>query len=153
VRRLTSTTSTQAGRILSPALHYRGYLQHGLGLSGKTKTARLNRLVCEAFHGPAPSAKHQAAHRDDNRANNTADNLYWATKLENEADKDRNGGRRRGSRVGWAKLTEQDAREIVARVAAGESRVRLAAEYGVSNGLIGHVIKGRAWVHATGLSG
>lgn len=48
-------------------------------------------LVLEAFSGPRPEG-HYACHRDDDGDNNTLDNLYWGTPLDNERDKRRNSG-------------------------------------------------------------
>lgn len=39
-------------------------------------------LICEAFHGPAPSSKHCAAHIDGNPKRNDASNLRWELKRE-----------------------------------------------------------------------
>jgi hypothetical protein len=50
--------------------HYRG------------KTYRIARLVCEAFHGPAPEGA-VCMHLDENAANNKAENLAWGTQKEN----------------------------------------------------------------------
>ena len=148
VRRLTSATSTKAGRILRATLHYRGYLHHGLCVKGRLITVRLNRLVCLVFHGPAPSKEHQAAHRDGNPLNNAADNLRWATKLENEADKDRHGTRRRGAAIRTAKLTEEIVAEIKRRSAIGRvSPTLLSKEFGAPIGAISQVIHGRSWKH------
>lgn len=149
VRRITSRTSGKSGRILTPSLHYRGYLHHGLGSGGKTVTVRLNRLVCEAFHGRPPSDRHQAAHRNGDRLDNRAINLYWATKLENESDKTRHGTRRRGSACSVAKITERDALEIKARAARGERQTALASAYGVSDSLVNAIVSGRAWKHVS----
>jgi len=38
---------------------------------------RVARLVCLAFHGKRPSDKHDAAHRDGDALNNSADNVFW----------------------------------------------------------------------------
>ena len=146
VRRLTTRTSTTAGRILKPALHYRGYLQHGLALERKTKTVRLNRLICATFHGPAPSPQHEAAHEDGNPLNNCAANLRWSTKIENEQDKNSHGTRRRGMRVSWAKLTDARVREIRR---SQESATALAKRFGVSDTLIRFVRRGRNWTHVS----
>lgn len=47
------------------------------------KTYRVARLVCEAFHGPAPDDKPYCLHRDENARNNKPGNLYWGTQKEN----------------------------------------------------------------------
>ena len=44
---------------------------------------KIARLVCEAFHGPAPEGKLYVLHRDENSRNNRPDNLYWGTQKEN----------------------------------------------------------------------
>jgi hypothetical protein len=148
VRRLTSRTSTRAGRIIKAILHYRGYLQHGLAKDRKTVTVRLNRLVCEAFHGKCPSRQHEAAHLDGDRSNNRASNLRWATKLENEADKDRHVNRPRGTAMRNAKLTEDVVAEIRRLAQSKSFNVKeTAARLGVSKGNIRHVVKGRSWPH------
>jgi len=47
------------------------------------RTLKVARLVCEAFHGPAPEGKPNVLHRDENSAHNSPDNLYWGTQKEN----------------------------------------------------------------------
>jgi hypothetical protein len=47
------------------------------------RTRKVSRLVCEAFHGPAPADKRYCLHRDENARNNAADNLCWGTQKEN----------------------------------------------------------------------
>ena len=49
----------------------------------KGKTYKVARLICEAFHGPAPDGASVCMHRDENAANNRADNLEWGTQKEN----------------------------------------------------------------------
>ena len=61
------------------------YVLASLSVNGVAKTHGVHRLVCEAFHGPAPSKAH-AAHKDGNPHNNRADNIYWASVVENCAD-------------------------------------------------------------------
>ena len=46
------------------------------------KTLKVARLVCEAFHGPAPEGLN-CLHIDENSTNNTPDNLKWGTQKEN----------------------------------------------------------------------
>jgi len=56
-----------------------GYLHVVLHKDGKRKTVLIHRLICEAFHGPAPSEQHQVNHIDRCKTNNTPSNLEWVT--------------------------------------------------------------------------
>lgn len=99
---------------------------HVMGPSGKVLSQWPNRdgypyvmgrnyvhqLVCEAFHGPRPTPRHEVAHWDGNPANNHASNLRWATHRENEADRVRHGRTN-------AVLGADDVREIRAMHAEG----------------------------------
>jgi len=44
---------------------------------------KIHRLVCEAFHGPAPFPKAVVIHKDEDGRNNAANNLKWGTQKEN----------------------------------------------------------------------
>ena len=46
-------------------------------------TLKVARLVCEAFHGPAPEGKPYVLHRDEDARNNRPENVYWGTQKEN----------------------------------------------------------------------
>lgn len=48
------------------------------------KTYKVHRLVCEAFHGPAPSSKHIVLHLNEEPTDNRAENLRWGTRKENQ---------------------------------------------------------------------
>lgn len=47
------------------------------------KNYTIARLVCEAFHGPAPADKPYCLHIDENARNSRPDNLKWGTQKEN----------------------------------------------------------------------
>lgn len=47
------------------------------------KTYKVSRVVCEAFHGPAPVGKNVVLHLDEDSFNNLPDNLAWGTQREN----------------------------------------------------------------------
>lgn len=75
---------TRAGKILRPQLKRKtGHLRVFLCRDGRPKEFAVHRLVCGAWHGAAPSGKHQAAHIDGDAANNLPENLYWALPIEN----------------------------------------------------------------------
>lgn len=44
---------------------------------------KVHRLVCEAFHGPAPFAGAVVIHLDEDSTNNQSNNLRWGTQKEN----------------------------------------------------------------------
>jgi hypothetical protein len=44
---------------------------------------KIHRLVCEAFHGPAPEGRPYVIHLDENAHNNKPENLRWGTQKEN----------------------------------------------------------------------
>src|SRR3546814_8935831 len=65
-----------AGRVLVLCLNKSGYLAGNMCIEGQRKNFEVHRLVCEAFHGPAPDGQ-QAAHKDGVRTNCYASNLRW----------------------------------------------------------------------------
>jgi len=44
---------------------------------------KVHRLVCEAFHGPAPDGRSVVIHLDEDATNNRPENLKWGTQREN----------------------------------------------------------------------
>lgn len=49
----------------------------------KGKTYKVARLVCAAFHGPAPADKPVCMHLNENSRDNRPENLRWGTQKEN----------------------------------------------------------------------
>lgn len=147
VRRTVFDRRTKRGRNLSPATNRKGYHHVCLSMPDGMKTKWIHRLVCEAFHGPPPTPKHQAAHRDDIKGNNTPDNIYWATGLQNHADRRRNGLILNGSQIGRAKLKEADIPQIRAMREAGALHREIGERFGVAPHTICRVLNGTRWGH------
>jgi hypothetical protein len=91
VMRLTAKGGTRPCKELKPCLTEKGYLRCALVADGEKVTARIHRLVCEAFHGPTPIDRPVVRHLDGNPANNHISNVVWGTPRENMADKYRHG--------------------------------------------------------------
>ena len=116
---------------------YEGYYE----VSDMGRVKSLHRVVLLAFRGPPP-AGHECAHNDGTRDNNELENLRYATRVENCADKVRHGTHCRGENSGMAKLTREDVFAI--RRDKRVSRV-IAIDYGVASSAIRRVKNGLRW--------
>lgn len=136
------------GRLRGPYLKgivtSRGYVQVGLWRDGVQHSCPVHRLVCTAFHGPAPTPKHAAAHRDGDSLNNAEDNLRWATALENAHDKKLHGTEARGERQGAAKLSTAD---VIAIRNDSRPQRKIAADYNVTQANISSIVCRKSWGH------
>ncbi len=70
------------GRILKGGKHAKGYLLVGLYKNNIRSSKTIHRLVAEAFI-PNPENKPEVNHIDENKTNNSLDNLEWMTTKEN----------------------------------------------------------------------
>ena len=68
-----------------------GFMQNNgyLTIGCNRKLYLAHRLVCEAFHGPAPEGKPFVDHIDRCKTNNTPSNLRWVSHKENVHNADR----------------------------------------------------------------
>lgn len=115
------------------------------------RTVPVHVLVCETFHGPKPTPKHEVAHGDGDPENNRADNLRWATHVENSADMKWHGTLvpppgLRGEQHPSSKLTWADVREIRFMHTWGFITQReLARRYGISDMAMSNLLRRRNW--------
>lgn len=106
-----------------------------------------HRLVCHAWHGPAPFIGAIVAHGDGDPTNNHFSNLRWATHKENSHDTIKHGRWNHGEKVPQAKLTEAQVVEIRERLGAGEEHHSLADVFGVRRRTITAISRGESWKH------
>lgn len=131
-----------------------GYLRYALiDADGNKRAAIAHRLVAETFIGPAPSELHEVAHNNGSRISNHYTNLRWATRKENDDDRDIHGTRQAGAGNGNAKLTEGDVREIRRIYREIKNRERsgkisdLARNFGIHHATLIHIATGKSWAH------
>lgn len=113
VSNMSRLYSTKNNIILKPGVGGKGYHYVTLYGNGSSRGFAVHRLVLIAFVGPCPEGV-EACHYDNNKINNKLENLRWDTPINNKK-LDIRGPHYCipiGERVGSAKLTEKEVREI-----------------------------------------
>lgn len=84
--------SEKSGRFLRDYKGKFGSRRVNLSEAGvRSGSVGVHRLVCEAFHGPAPQEKPWALHRNGKAWDNRPENLYWGDAQDNVDDMLRHG--------------------------------------------------------------
>lgn len=78
VSNLGRVKNIKTERILKPGKNNLGYLQVALYKNGLQKTVKVHRLVALAFLSN-PQNLHEINHKDEDKTNNTVENLEWCT--------------------------------------------------------------------------
>lgn len=73
---------TRYKKVIKPIITNSGYYQYQLWHNGVRRAGLAHRLVAQAFI-PNPDNKLVVNHIDENKLNNSADNLEWVTHVEN----------------------------------------------------------------------
>ena len=134
--------------VLSASPRTNGYLQAGLRREdGQLKNCSVHRVIAITFIAVHDSQKNLVLHKDGNKANNNVSNLYWGDTSDNVQDAIKHGTWVVGSKNGRAKINEDQALEIHARLKAGESGTDISKDYDVSKYLISRIKNGKAWRH------
>ena len=128
------------GHTLAPQPNGKGYLRVSIG----KKLMFVHRLVAEKYI-PNPENKPQVNHKDGNKLNNCVEKLEWVTKQENRNHAVDNDLQVTGERCSWAKLTEENVKEI--RANPGYENEYWARKFKVSRGTINDVVNYRTWKH------
>lgn len=132
--------------IRSISLTKDGYQKVRLLHCGKDTTARIHRLVAEAFVDN-PDGKETVNHIDGNKENNRADNLEWADRHEQMVHAYKKGLKKamRGSGNPWSKLSDEQV-DAIKKEYVPQSKthgtVALGKKYGVHDTTIGNIVRG-----------
>jgi hypothetical protein len=121
-------------------LSHNGYEEISLRHNGEQRAFRVNRLVAEAFYGPAPEG-YACRHMDGSRRNNRPENLDWGTPEQNSADASA-AGSFSGERASQSHLSASDVEAIRASV---EPQAALAERFGVTQPTVSKIKSGKRW--------
>ena len=131
---------------------------NGYGQVGENERMLLSHRVSYELHfGPIPEGL-QVLHRCDVRNCVNPEHLFVGTQVENMRDMHDKGRHStvdrtgpdvpRGEKCGWAKLTDEQVREIRRAYAAREAlQHELAARFGVAQTLVSQIVRGKVWKH------
>lgn len=126
--------------------------KHGYGRVSWHKRKRLAHRLAMYLHGVLDDLDSETCvlHRCDNRLCCNPDHLFLGTKRDNTQDAMRKGRqvipKGRGETSGNAKLTNSQAAEIRNRYSAGGiSQQKLAIEYGVTQMVVSHIVRGNTY--------
>ena len=133
----------KTGLILSQNEDQDGYLRLNLSCDGRRKNFRVNILIMRTFKGEPPPGKTQVAHWDGDMKNNSFGNLRYATNKENTEDKRRHGRMPMGEKSHMARLSDANARLMLAeRMSGAKTLKQLADDYQVSYATVQCVVYG-----------
>jgi len=112
----------------------------------------VHRLIAKAFI-PNPDCKWQVNHLDENKLNNAASNLDWATHSENMKHYYRNKSYKLSGELNPnAKLTPEHVVEILTLLDEGKAATKIAKVYGVGHTTIYNIKLGKSYKRAAGIS-
>ena len=142
--------SVRNNKLLKRMMFPSGYeYVHLCNGKGKTKLFRVHRLVAETFI-PNPNNLPEVNHKDGDKLNNNIKNLEWCTNLENMRHSVETGLRNiKGENNPSAKLTVKDVINIRKEYIPKSKEfgtVALARKYGVTNVMIGKIIRNECWI-------
>lgn len=107
---------------------------------------RAHRISYWLYNGEIPEGK-VVCHRCNNKLCVNPDHLYAATPKKNTQDAVRDGLMvgKTGENSASAKLTRDQAVEVVKRRKQGERKIDIAKDYGISHWTFGDILKGTSW--------
>lgn len=130
-----------------------------LRAAGKPRTVTVARVAAWLWLDFDLDSPLEVLHQCDKPRCFNPDCLYIGTQKDNVRDAVRRGRWTQGSTISsracalkgeyhpGAKLTNQKVADIRAKAASGESRRRIAKEYGISTITVGNIVRHQSWKH------
>jgi hypothetical protein len=148
VMRTLTVSGARAGRILKPDRLPNGRYRVTLRKYGTKSRFQVHRLVATAFCSK-PDGCDVVDHKDNNPANNRADNLQWVTLSQNILFSFSRDGREKrvGAANNFTKITGEEATAVRQLRAEGWLYKDIAPLFGIDPAHAGLIVKRRCWKH------
>lgn len=116
-------------------------------LDGKKRTFRVHRLVMMAFNPVENMDELEVNHLDGNKKNNKLENLEWCTASENQKHAFKTGLQkaRKGESSNFARLTEEDVKQVFELRRQGLLQREIAEIVGCTPSNISAILRGKSW--------
>jgi hypothetical protein len=127
--------------VLKPGTKKWGHLHVGLATQDGFIYRMIHQLVAAEFLPPPLPGQTELRHLNGNAKDNRAENLAWGTPKENGQDSMRHGTTQIGMKNRWAKLTDDDIRQIRELRAQKVPRMAVAEMFGIHEIYVTRVCK------------
>jgi len=131
-----------------------GCMSRGYGVirvheGDKWRMELAHRVAWKLYRGPIPAGLNVLHHCDRPACVNPLDpdHLFLGTNAENSADMVAKQRQATGERNGQARLTEEEAKAVLALRGTGETQVDVAARFGISASQVAFIWRGKRWSH------
>lgn len=132
----------RSGRLLRPQISGSGYLFVTLCGLGKKKMSQVHQLVALAFCGYGREVNHM----DGDKHNNSAANLEWVTRSENQRHAADIGRKPSGEQSHLCtKLNAEKVRQIRALLQRGVSQSQIGQQFNISQSHVGKIKRNLKW--------
>jgi hypothetical protein len=133
------------GRVLRPGRHSDAHPYPYVNVYGKGKSnVGVHVLVALTFIGPRPEGQY-VCHKNGNPADCRAENLYYGTPTENQADRRLHGTDATGEKHPGAKLTQWQAGLVRLMRFNGIRQRDIAKRFGITQPQVSHIENGKHW--------
>ena len=145
-RRKATRNQSDGWRRMKPKKIGNGYYAVILHANGGEVTRYCHRLVLEVFVGP-PGPGQEAAHNNGVRTDNRLENLRWASRRENHADKLKHGTDNRGDKHPMRKLDSKRVQIARLMLRDGFTQKAVARIFRVSPAAVSNIALRKSWSH------
>lgn len=146
VRRVKAIRGARVGRVVKPWIGKgNGYFCVTLHRPGHREGATVHRLLALAFIPKPVGDRLGVAHWNGNRLDNRIENLRWATRVENSADREHTQTHSIGEANPCAKYSREQVEQVMPLRQRGLTYSEIGAALGIHKRVVGDIVCGRRW--------